>query len=572
MRTLMPAAPAFTRLATRGLTALVLAALLTTGVTPGPLAAQAADADADADADGKLTVAQIAPDDLADLFVRDLAARPATAAEREQLGAELSSGTPPQVLFKSLMDGSSKAGRSANVSGPYAAVVRLYRATFLRAPHHQGVTYWTGKARNGASIDQIATAFARSQEFTNRYGPLSNQQFVDQIYLNILGRPAAARGRAYWQGLLSRGVPRGKMIVNFAEADENVNKTAVSARMSLLTATLLRRAATNREVARWQGWRPDTGDNELIRRVMNSAAYQRRLAETFTYQDPLTGQWSRTVEQRPALAAKIDNVRAARPQYGINGADVVYEEMVEGNLTRLIAVFHSQQPKTIGPVRSIRTTDFDVLTPLDRPLLAASGANGTVLRQLRRLPIVNANALVASNAYWRLSSRSAPNNLMATTSRLWARSRATSTPPPAIFSTGLPASSGKNTGGVNIDFGGTSVTWTWDSPRQQWRRIQDGKPHIDHDGRPVGAENVVVMATRYTASSADAASPHGTTVGRGRALIFTNGTVVDGHWSRAQATDPISYTGTNGEPVTLRPGQTWVELAPIGSFRFRPAD
>lgn len=556
MRRFSPARQSLTRV----LAAVLTMGLIASGLAAGPaVAAPGQTAAANA---AVLTTAEVTPDDLADMFIRDATGRVSTPAEREKWGAKLSSGTPPQVVFDQLLD-------STDIGGPFVPVVRLYRATFLRPPKQEGVAYWVRQARSGESLEEIATVFAKSPEFVNRYGNLSNGDFIDQIYLNILGRPAKADGKAYWEGLLKRGVPRGNMIVNFSEASENVKKTSVSARMSLLTATMLRRQATEDEVAKWQTLWSGLSDTELIRRVMNSAAYKQRLGRNFTKQHPLTGQWSRKVEQRPALAVKIDNVAAARPQYGINSADIVYEAKVEGNLTRLIAVFHSQQPKTVGPVRSIRTTDFDVLAPFRRPLLAASGANGEVLRQLRQVPVINANALQVPGAYWRLSSRSAPNNLMATASTLWGRSPAGATAPPTMLKTGLPASSGKNTGGVNIEFGRASVSWTWSKAQQQWRRTQNGKRHVDQNGLPIGAENVIVMATKYGQSSADSASPHGKTVGTGRALIFTNGTVIDGKWTRTKAADPIKYVDGNGRAVTLRPGQTWIELAPIGSFSFR---
>ncbi len=541
------------------LVAVLLVSLVASGVSPAPVDAAPA---VDSTDPARLTTAEVAPDDLADMFIRDVTGRVSTKAEREKWAARLSSGVPPQVVFDSLLD-------SADVGGPFVPVVRLYRATFLRPPKQEGVTYWVDQARSGSSLDEIATTFAKSPEFQNRYGQLSNADFIDQIYRNILNRAPKDSGLAYWENLLRQGTPRGKMIVNFSEASENVNKTSVSARMSLMTATMLRRPATADEVERWRTLWSGLSDTELIRRVMNSAAYQQRLARNFTEQHPLTGQWVRKLDAQPALAVKLDNVAAGRPQYGLNQTDIVYEVKVEGDLTRLIGVFHSQQPQTVGPVRSVRTSDFDVLEPFGRPLLAASGANAAVLRQLADVDVVNVNALRAADAYWRLSSRSAPNNLMATTDRLWARSPAGVGAPPTMLQTGLPATSGKATGGVDIEFGRASISWTWNNAQQQWRRVQNGKKHVDHNGLPVGAENVIVMATKYTQSTADLASPHAKTVGTGRALIFTNGTVIDGKWSRTSADQPIKYVDGNGSPVTLRPGQTWIELAPIGSFSFR---
>lgn len=113
----------------------------------------------------------------------------------------------------------------------------------------------------------------------------------------------------------------------------------------------------------------------------------------------------------PVLAVKIDNAPRARPHTGLNSADIIYVEQVEGGLSRLMAVYASKLPKAIGPVRSARESDLELLRQFDEPTLAYSGA------QRKLIPLIDAAPLRAeppgrtSGAYYRGTDRPAPHNL-----------------------------------------------------------------------------------------------------------------------------------------------------------------
>ncbi len=499
-------------------------------------------------------VETVNPSELVDLVYRDLLGRRSDPAGREYWASAVASGTPISSVIESFLG-------SAEVGGAYDPTIRLYRAVFLRPPDYDGLAYWVRTARNGTSMRTIANAFAQSAEFSQRYGSLSDAEFVDLIYRNVLGRRADDSGRQYWQSLMARGVTRGEVVLAFSEAAENQSKTSVSTRKSLLTTTLLRRVPTREEIAGWEQRPASVSTTTLINEVLGSADYKARLGRLFPARHPLTGQATAGVAQRPALAVKIDNVDAARPHIGLSMADIVYEEMVEGNLTRLIALYHSQSPATVGPVRSIRISDFDVLAPFNRPLLAASGANRGVLQALKSAPVVNVNALVVPD-YWRDGKRVAPHNMLTSPGALWKYAPTGTGPPPVMLRTGLPASSGGPIAGARIEFGRASIGWRWDAGARVWRRSQNGSNHVDSSGNRVGAENLIIMVTPYTPNAIDTQSPEAHTVGEGRAIVFTDGTAIDARWSRSKATDPIRYKTKTGTPITLRPGQTWIELAP----------
>jgi hypothetical protein len=292
---------------------------------------------------------------------------------------------------------------------------------------------------------------------------------------------------------------------------------------------------------------------------------------------PLTGLQVQEADApllfRTALAVKVDNLDApgetAVPQTALPKADVVYEEIVEGNITRLVAVFHSQQPGTVGPVRSARTTDVQLLPQLGRPLLAWSGGNDGVVAAVRDSPfIINAGADAALGSYFRDRGRRAPHNLYVRADELWAKAPAGTPGPNALFSYRTPGQPNPPTAqgaqGVDLSWGGggasSNVSWRWDPQARVYLREQRGRPHLDSGGEQLRAANVVVLATNYGQSAADSRSPEAQTVGSGELFAFTNGAVIHGRWDRPDIAKPPVLTDDAGAPVLLTPGQTWIEL------------
>ncbi|MCB0976990.1 MAG: DUF3048 domain-containing protein [Acidimicrobiales bacterium] len=283
---------------------------------------------------------------------------------------------------------------------------------------------------------------------------------------------------------------------------------------------------------------------------------------------------------RPALAVKIDNLDTPResavPQAGLSKADVVFEEIVEGNITRLVAVFQSQSPgNRVGPVRSARTTDVHLLPQLGRTLLAWSGGNGGVVAAVRATPsIIDMGHDAATPAYSRDRSRRAPHNLFVDAGSLWSRAPGEVTPPKPLFeyrAKGEKVVAGNHPSiGVDLTWGGgaasSPVGWRWDPALRLYRRSQNGRPHEDEAG-PIVSQNVVVLVTEYGQSPADLRSPEAHTVGSGEAFVFTAGKVVTGRWDRPAAEQPARLTTASGEVIKLTPGQTWIELPRAGGVK-----
>ncbi len=291
---------------------------------------------------------------------------------------------------------------------------------------------------------------------------------------------------------------------------------------------------------------------------------------------PLTGlPTDAATAARPALVVKIDNFPTiARPQVGINQADVVFEEIVEG-ITRFAAVFQSSQADPVGPIRSARTSDINILAQLGRPLLAWSGGNPFVTKAIQNANIDNLTPDRYASAYFRTADRAKPHNYFSNTSTLFSLATDATPVPQPLFQyrgadTPLPPTA-QPAAGVKIVFtGGEKVDYQWNDTLQGWARFQAGTPHVDVDGHQIAPQNLVVLFTKYKASPADPRSPEAQTVGSGDAWVFTNGSIIPGTWNRPDATKPASLTDGNGQPILLTPGHTWVALPQAGSATIVP--
>lgn len=290
--------------------------------------------------------------------------------------------------------------------------------------------------------------------------------------------------------------------------------------------------------------------------------------------DPLTGlpPTSPAAEKRPALAVKVDNVQGAWPQAGLNQADIVYDLPVEGGLTRLLAIFHSADVPVIGPIRSARPVDADILHLLGHSYFAFSGGTSSDLGPINDHS--NATPMwwdVTPSLFVIRHDHAIPHQVFGTTAMLYAGGEARSpstTPPPPMFTyqaavptNGVPATS------VTAQYSAATATWTWNGT--QYLRNQSGHADLLIGGAQVTATNVVVMSVSVKSTSAH--DSHGTVVplpvviGSGQVWVFRNGVVVHGTWSRPTENSPMKLQTTGGQVISLTPGRTWVEVLPNSS-------
>ncbi|MDF3142024.1 MULTISPECIES: DUF3048 domain-containing protein [unclassified Streptomyces] len=264
------------------------------------------------------------------------------------------------------------------------------------------------------------------------------------------------------------------------------------------------------------------------------------------------------------LAVKIDNVRAARPPTGLNAADIVYVEQVEAGLSRLMAVYAQQLPEVIGPVRSARESDLELLGQFDRPTLAFSGAQGKLLPLIDKAPLQAEPPEKASNAYFRGTDRPSPHNLYLRPGRLMS-----SAPGTSVLTTGFRFGAAP-AGGIpetsrTVRFPAARFTFTWSGSQDRWLVAMDGKAARTTDGQRVMAGTVVVQYVKVRRSdfhdSAGNYTPYTETVGAGRAAVLRDGHVYHVNWKRPQATDGTTFTTDDGKPMNFQHGQVWVVFA-----------
>jgi Protein of unknown function (DUF3048) N-terminal domain/Protein of unknown function (DUF3048) C-terminal domain len=282
---------------------------------------------------------------------------------------------------------------------------------------------------------------------------------------------------------------------------------------------------------------------------------------------PLTGQPAPhgVAPRRPALAVKIENYPDARPQAGLQSADIVYEEQVEGGITRFIAVYQCHDDARVGPVRSARTTDPDVLAQFGVPILAFSGAAPNVVRAVDRANLTPITETTGVGAFSRDPDRESPHNLYAGTKALY-RVAGSKRPAPAPVFTYSDEVAGRSrvVSAVHLPFSTTyaDVYWAWDRRAGQWVRSHGDVPHTVEGGEQVSATNVVIQVVQMVIGPRGGISPHLTLTGSGKAYVLRDGRMVAGRWQRPTRHDITRFVTKDGEEIALAPGRTWVELLP----------
>ena len=271
--------------------------------------------------------------------------------------------------------------------------------------------------------------------------------------------------------------------------------------------------------------------------------------------DPLTGG---KVSGNPVIAVKVENTSAARPQVGLSQADIVFVEEVEGAQTRLVAVYHTRLPKRLGPVRSARSTDAELLPLFGKPGLVYSGANPRVQRRL------DAASLVPIYRETRDRRRSAPHNVFVDLGRIARSEQSGKAEPIGWTFAGKPSQPGQPDDDKATSKVGNDV-FAFDYAKGRYTVSWRGKRYVDGDSDAVTrADNVVVMHVRNVPDGnrdvLGSPSVLSKTVGRGAVTVYRDGRKIDGSWDRSKASGPLRFTDSAGTLIALRPGQTWVTL------------
>ncbi|MGI9610598.1 MAG: DUF3048 domain-containing protein [Acidimicrobiia bacterium] len=274
---------------------------------------------------------------------------------------------------------------------------------------------------------------------------------------------------------------------------------------------------------------------------------------------------------RRAVAVKVDNHWNARPQSGIQEADLVYELLCEGGLTRFIAIFHHSDSGYVGPIRSLRPTDPTLVAFLGAPLQISGGQDW-----IQRLASSRGQRLIGDDrvSTFRVRSRKSPHNLYGNTETMRAtadRRGWSDEPPEPIFTFGEATTPLTPAATVTLDWSDRpEVVWRWDPITESYLRSNRSTPHnwltLDGDRSQISAETLLVLTARkYTASpsSGEGSSvPALDTLGTGQALLFHDGALLQGSWTRDSYDESFTLALPTGAEMILPPGKLWISIFP----------
>lgn len=269
---------------------------------------------------------------------------------------------------------------------------------------------------------------------------------------------------------------------------------------------------------------------------------------------------------RPALTVKIENTPGARPLWGVDQADVVYEEIVNGGITRLAAIFNTHLPLRIGPVRSVRPTDVGVVSPIGG-IFAYSGGAAYAIRAIEKAPVnlVDETRSLQHAGMFRDHTRFAPENLYLIAPRI-VEFGGTPVPPPSLFTYRSPTAKTVGTPARVVTVNLPSIyapTFTWNHATRSWDRSIFGQPDITATHVRISPVNVIVMWINY-AGGVGTMNSVGQLVGSGPAAVFQNGKEIAGSWSRSVINHPTMYRNARGKVIFMLPGQTWIVMPALG--------
>jgi hypothetical protein len=267
----------------------------------------------------------------------------------------------------------------------------------------------------------------------------------------------------------------------------------------------------------------------------------------------------------PVYAVKIDNTTRAHPQVGLTKADVVYIEQVEGGVTRLAAIFSSEYPKLVGPVRSARITDVDLLRQYGTVGLMYSGSQTPLLPKLLAAPLKLVSFDANRTGYTRQRGRPMPYDVIGTFATLRKRAGKVSTPHAVGYTFGdVPTAGGTPATNVSIRFPFARVGARWSASEKRYLLSMDGLKDMSVEAGQLGPTTLVVQYVTLRPSPYHdvngANTPLTETVGKGKALFFRDGQQFQGTWSRAKASLPTAYAFADGSPAVFAPGQVWIAL------------
>lgn len=271
------------------------------------------------------------------------------------------------------------------------------------------------------------------------------------------------------------------------------------------------------------------------------------------------------------LALVIDNTGKGRPQSGLLEAGVIYEVPVEGGFTRLLAIYYHGKPGKVGPIRSTRPYFLEIGQEYDAVHVHYGGSDAA-LKMVSKDEWPSIDGLNNSSIFWRSRLREAPYNLYTSNDRLrdalvkFKFEREANLLPRLFFLPGKGPEEWDNGEALSIHFGKYSkVSYVYDTEKQAYLRFMGDNPHKDADnGEQLAAVNVLVQyVSKEVIDSQERLDLE--IIGSGRAMVYTQGHCVEGIWRRSTQDNRTYFLDSSGEEIPLTPGQSWIEIVPLGT-------
>lgn len=272
----------------------------------------------------------------------------------------------------------------------------------------------------------------------------------------------------------------------------------------------------------------------------------------------------------PVLAVKIDDTNAAHPQVGLNSADVIYIEQVEGGLTRLAAIFTDKIPDLIGPVRSARISDIEILEQYGRVGFAYSGAQSKMRPVLAAANLENMSAeRNPPSIYQSDKTRYAPTNMMVDAKALLKKTiedegKKIDTVKSIGWQFGKGSELAKDLTSAEVKWPAAKYGMTWSKSEKRWLLTFNGKANLDSNGRQLGSANFVIQKVAITDSiygdKFGGVTPMSNTVGSGTGYLLRDGKIVSIKWERPSPQVGTIWTLADGTVANFADGQVWIAL------------
>jgi hypothetical protein len=278
---------------------------------------------------------------------------------------------------------------------------------------------------------------------------------------------------------------------------------------------------------------------------------------------PFTGEPVKSLQR--VLAVKIGNTVPERPATGLAKADIVYLLPVEGGLSRIMAIFSSHYPRVVGPVRSAREDDLDLLRQFGRPAFAWSGAQPRLQGVVAHYRHIVSLWAGTAGGFYRSLDRFEPYNLYARPRTLLGQAPDASVAHGIGFRFGPAPAGGRPRRSVSVSYPAASFRFTWSQAKGRWLVWMDGARAGTTEAGQLSAPTVVIQRVVVGLSrfieQGPMEPPKAETVGSGTALVLRNGEVFHARWSRPAAAGGTTFSTESGQPMTFARGPVWVVYA-----------